>query len=51
MEKENVGAVVVTEADRPVGIIIDRNIASAVCVRGMTPQERSKCHDLPRIDN
>jgi len=40
MEKENVGAVVITEGDRPVGIITDRDIALAVCVRGTTPQER-----------
>jgi CBS domain-containing protein len=39
MEQENVGAVVVTEADRPVGIVTDRDLALAVCVRGMPPQE------------
>jgi len=40
MEKENVGAIVVTEGDRPVGIVTDRDLALAVCVRGTSPQER-----------
>jgi CBS domain-containing protein len=39
MEHENVGAVVVTEADRPVGIVTDRDLALAVCVRGTSPDE------------
>ena len=37
MEKENVGAVVVTEGNRPVGIVTDRDLALAVCVRGASP--------------
>ena len=37
MEKENVGAVVVTEGKRPVGIVTDRDLALAVCVRGASP--------------
>jgi signal-transduction protein with cAMP-binding, CBS, and nucleotidyltransferase domain len=40
MEEENVGAVVVTEENRPVGIITDRDLALAVCVRGTSPKER-----------
>jgi CBS domain-containing protein len=40
MEQENVGAVVVTESDRPVGIITDRDLALAACVRGTSPDER-----------
>jgi CBS domain-containing protein len=39
MEQENVGAVVVTEADRPVGIVTDRDLALAVCVRHTSPDE------------
>ena len=39
MEQENVGAVVVTDADRPIGIVTDRDLALAVCVRGTSPQE------------
>ena len=39
MEKENVGAVVVTKGDRPVGIVTDRDLALSVCVRGKSPQE------------
>jgi signal-transduction protein with cAMP-binding, CBS, and nucleotidyltransferase domain len=39
MEQENVGAVVITEADRPVGIVTDRDLALAVCVRGTSPEE------------
>jgi signal-transduction protein with cAMP-binding, CBS, and nucleotidyltransferase domain len=35
-----VGAVVVTESDRPVGIITDRDLALAACVRGTSPDER-----------
>jgi len=40
MEQENVGVVVVTEDNRPVGIVTDRDLALAVCVRGTTPNER-----------
>lgn len=39
MEKENVGAIVITEGDRPVGIVTDRDLALAVCVNDMSPQE------------
>jgi signal-transduction protein with cAMP-binding, CBS, and nucleotidyltransferase domain len=39
MEQENVGAVVVTEADRPVGIVTDRDRALAACVRGTSSDE------------
>jgi signal-transduction protein with cAMP-binding, CBS, and nucleotidyltransferase domain len=39
MERENVGAVVVTEAERPVGIVTDRDLALAVCVRGVSREE------------
>lgn len=39
MEQQNVGAVVVTEADRPIGIVTDRDLALAACVRGTSPDE------------
>ena len=39
MEKKNVGAVVITEGNRPVGIVTDRDLALAVCVRGTAPQD------------
>jgi CBS domain-containing protein len=38
MEEHNVGAVVVTEHHRPVGIVTDRDLALALGVRGSTPQ-------------
>jgi signal-transduction protein with cAMP-binding, CBS, and nucleotidyltransferase domain len=34
MESENVGAIVVTERNRPVGIVTDRDLAFAVCTGG-----------------
>ena len=37
MEQENVGAVVVTERGKPTGIVTDRDLALATCVRGITP--------------
>lgn len=39
MEQRNVGAVVITEVDRPVGIVTDRDLALAVCVHGASPNE------------
>ena len=39
MKRENVGAIVVTEGKRPVGIITDRDLALAICVDGKSPQE------------
>lgn len=39
LEKENVGAIVIVEGERPVGIVTDRDLALAVCVRGMSPQD------------
>lgn len=37
MESENVGAIVVTERHRPVGIVTDRDLAFAVCTGGRSP--------------
>jgi CBS domain-containing protein len=37
MEQHKVGTVVVTEHDRPVGIVTDRDLALAVCVRRVSP--------------
>ncbi len=39
MEKKNVGAVVVAQDSRPIGIVTDRDLALAVCVRGKSPDE------------
>jgi CBS domain-containing protein len=39
MREHNIGALVVAEGDRPVGIITDRDIAMAMCERGFTPDE------------
>ncbi len=40
MEQHNVGTVVVAEQGRPVGIVTDRDLALAVCGRGVSPEER-----------
>jgi CBS domain-containing protein len=37
MKDENVGAVVITERVRPVGIVTDRDLALAVCSEGGNP--------------
>jgi CBS domain-containing protein len=39
MQKQNVGSVVVAEQQRPVGIVTDRDLAFAVCVNGVSPDE------------
>jgi CBS domain-containing protein len=39
MEEHNVGTVVVAEQDRPVGIVTDRDLALAVCARGVSREE------------
>jgi CBS domain-containing protein len=39
MEQHNVGTVVVAEEQRPVGIVTDRDLALAVCARGVSPDE------------
>ncbi|MEX2287680.1 MAG: CBS domain-containing protein [Planctomycetaceae bacterium] len=39
MEEQNVGAVVIVEQERPVGILTDRDLALAVCVRGVSRDE------------
>lgn len=39
MDDENVGSVVITERDRPVGIVTDRDIVTAVVSRGFDPAE------------
>jgi CBS domain-containing protein len=37
MEQHRVGTVVVTEKDRPIGIVTDRDLALAACVRRVSP--------------
>jgi signal-transduction protein with cAMP-binding, CBS, and nucleotidyltransferase domain len=44
MDDRNVGAIVVTEEDRPLGILTDRDIAMALAVRG-----QSKCQSVQDI--
>ncbi len=39
MKTENVGAVVITERTRPVGIVTDRDLAIAVCTGGYNPDD------------
>jgi CBS domain-containing protein len=39
MKKENVGAIVIGEANRPVGIITDRDLALAVCSGESSPSD------------
>jgi CBS domain-containing protein len=39
MEQENVGAVVVTQQNRPVGIITDRDVALNLCLHGAQPRD------------
>jgi len=39
MEQENVGAIVVVEHDRPVGILTDRDLALALCLHGAVPHD------------
>jgi CBS domain-containing protein len=39
MEQENVGAVVVVERDRPVGILTDRDLALAICLHDALPRD------------
>jgi CBS domain-containing protein len=38
MEEHNVGAVVITEQQKPVGIVTDRDLALALGARGHSPQ-------------
>jgi CBS domain-containing protein len=37
MDEQNVGAVVVVEKDRPVGIVTDRDLARAACILRTSP--------------
>lgn len=39
MQQENVGAIVITEFDRPAGIITDRDLALAAYVRRLSPDD------------
>jgi signal-transduction protein with cAMP-binding, CBS, and nucleotidyltransferase domain len=40
MESENVGAIVVVQDNRPIGIVTDRDLALAVCIHGKSPGQR-----------
>jgi CBS domain-containing protein len=39
MEERNVGSIIVTEEERPVGIVTDRDIALRVIAQGKRPEE------------
>jgi CBS domain-containing protein len=39
MDRKNVGAVVVTENGKPTGIVTDRDLALATCIRLFSPDE------------
>src|SRR5687767_12011240 len=39
MEQENVGAIVVVQQYRPVGIITDRDLALSLCLHGALPRD------------
>jgi CBS domain-containing protein len=39
MDRKNVGAVVITENDTPTGIVTDRDLALATCIRLVSPDE------------
>ena len=39
MKKENVGAVVISQDDRPLGLVTDRDLALAVCSGEYTPND------------
>ncbi len=39
MEQQNVGAIVVAQDKRPIGIVTDRDLALAICVRDISPNE------------
>ncbi len=39
LEQHKIGAIVVVEQQKPVGIVTDRDLALAVCVQGIAPTE------------
>jgi CBS domain-containing protein len=39
MEQHNVGAIVITERKKPIGIVTDRDLALAALVRGFSPDD------------
>jgi CBS domain-containing protein len=39
LEQHKIGAIVVVDQHEPVGIVTDRDLALAVCVRGISPNE------------
>jgi CBS domain-containing protein len=50
MEQEKVGAIVVVEQDRPVGILTDRDLALAVCLDHVSPQDPIQGHMTCPVD-
>jgi CBS domain-containing protein len=50
MAQENVGAVVVVEHNRPVGMLTDRDVALAVCLQGAKPKDAVQSHMSCPVD-
>ena len=50
MEQENVGAIVVVQQHRPVGIITDRDLALAICLHGATPRDPVQKRMMSPVD-
>jgi len=50
MQQENVGAIVVVERDRPVGLLTDRDLALAVCLQGAKPHDPSQSRMTCAVD-
>jgi CBS domain-containing protein len=49
MSERNVGAVVIVEDRRPVGLVTDRDLAIALGVRGMSPQTQVQQVMTPHV--
>jgi CBS domain-containing protein len=50
MEQENVGAIVVVEQGRPVGILTDRDLALAICLHRASPQDSIQSRMICPVD-
>ena len=50
MEQENVGAIVVVEQDRPVGILTDRDLALAICLHRASPEDPIQSRMICPVD-
>jgi CBS domain-containing protein len=50
MEQDSVGAIVVAQQRRPVGIITDRDLALALCLHGALPRDPVQKHMTSPVD-